>query len=202
MEKMKNSVIEAIKELERIYLDINNKSYNKQLDKSVRIMIQTKGRMKKCIGFHSPKRWFNEETKEHTSEITICAEDLIKYDAFEVMLHEVVHSFNFSRGISDCCTNQYHNHYFKDVAEKHGLKVERDKQYGFCYTSLNEEGEELKKNISPNYELFKTFRLKGAVQETYLKKFVCDCGMIIRVARVNDFSATCNNCGSQFKQAD
>jgi hypothetical protein len=199
---MENSIIPATKELERIYMTINKLSYDEKLDKNIRIVIQTKGRMKKCIGFHSPKRWLDEKTNEYISEITICAEDLIKHDVFEVMLHEIVHSFNFSRGISDCCTNQYHNHYFKDIAEKHGLKVERDKQYGFCYTSLNEEGENLKNAITPNYELFKTFRLKGNVQETYLKKFVCECGMIIRVARINTFSATCNNCHSEFKQED
>ena len=32
----------------------------------------------------------------------------------------------------------YHNKKFKEVAEKHGLTVEKDSKYGYCITKLNE----------------------------------------------------------------
>lgn len=198
--KMENSIIDATRELERWYHQINCSIYDNQMD-DIRIVIQTKGRIKKAIGFFSAKRW-KKENGDYISEITVCAEDLSSNDPFEVMLHEMVHAFNNQNGIVDCCSNGYHNKQFKNQAEKHGLNVEKSKTYGFCFTSLNDDGKKLRDEIKPKDELFKTFRIDGHCKQTYLRKFVCDCGMILRVARISEFSATCNNCKSEFKLVD
>lgn len=33
----------------------------------------------------------------------------------------------------------YHNKKFKEVAEQHGLTVDKDSKYGYCITKLNDE---------------------------------------------------------------
>jgi len=200
--KFKNSIVEITQELERWYHIINNELYSNQLDQNVRIMIQTKGRIKKAIGFFAPKRWRDDINNCFVSELTLCAEDLNRHNPVEIMLHEMVHNFNNQNGVKDCCSNQYHNRKFKEVAEGHGLEVKQDKTYGFCFTSLNDKGKEIEKNLSPNMELFQLHRMDGPKQYTYLRKFVCDCGMIVRVAKVNEFSATCDICHTKFRLAD
>lgn len=199
---MKNSIIKAIKELERCYQIFNRELFDNKLDKNIRITIQTKGRKKKVIGYHAPKRWQDTVSGNMITEITLCAEDLMDYDPMEVLIHESCHNYNYQRGINDCCTNQYHNKKFKQVAEEAGLIVKRDERYGWCWTSLGEKAIQVIDSISVKSELFKCFMLTTPSQTTYLKKFICDCGMIIRVARVDEFSATCNNCKSPFKLDD
>jgi hypothetical protein len=198
---MKNSITKAIKELEKLYVVINRELFNNKLDQNIRITIQTKGRAKKIIGYHSPKRW-KKEDGEMITEITICAEDLNSCDPAEVLIHEACHNYNFMRDIKDCCTNQYHNKKFKTVAEMAGLKVTRSRTYGWCFTDLGEKAQKVVNESGFNYEVFKSFRLTASPAPTYLRKFMCECGMIIRVARVDDFSATCNNCLTDFKIAD
>lgn len=196
---MKNSITKAIKELERCYQIFNERLFDGKLDSNIRITIQTKGRKKKVIGYHAPKRWHDKVNGQFITEITICAEDLMSYDPMEVLIHESVHNFNYQRGIKDCCTNQYHNKKFKQVAEQAGLTVRQDKTYGWCWTSLGEKAAQVIESIGVDLNLFKCFMLTVPAQTTYLKKFMCECGMIIRVAKVNEFSATCNNCESSFK---
>jgi hypothetical protein len=41
---------------------------------------------------------------------------------------------------------------------------------------------------------------RGAGSGSRMRKYVCDCGVIVRAARDN-LNATCNDCGSAFKQA-
>jgi hypothetical protein len=195
---MKNSITKAIKELERVYREVNKQLFNNELDKGIRIIIQTKGRKKKVLGYHSPRRW--KDGDNYISEITLSAEDLNKHDPFEILIHECVHNRNFMKGISDCCTNQYHNRKFKVIAEQAGLLVEQDSVYGWCHTRLGEKAKAMLDSVKPDYTLFRQFRLTAPVQNTHLKKFVCGCGMIIRVARVKEFDATCNNCGTNFMQ--
>jgi len=202
MEESKNSIMPAIKELERLYRLFNEKLFSGKLDKDIRILIQTRGRKKKVIGFHAPKRWKNTENGDYVTEITLCAEDLNKHDPCEVLIHECAHNFNFQRGIADCCSNRYHNKYFKQAAEDAGLIVEQDLMYGFCITSLGHRAQAVIDEAKPALGLFKTVRLDGFVAPTYLRKFMCTCGMIIRVARVSEFSATCNNCGTPFLLSD
>jgi hypothetical protein len=198
--KMKNSITKAIKELERLYEIINVELFDSQLDPNIRIIIQTKGRKKKVIGFHSPKRWKSGE--DFISEITLCAEDLNSSDPAEILIHECVHNYNYMRGISDCCTNQYHNKKFKVVAEQVGLIVERSKVYGWCYTKSGEKAKQVIINSAFNYDLFQDFRLVSTPSHTYQRLFMCSCGMKIRVARIDEFKATCDNCHTPFILAD
>ena len=52
----------------------------------------------------------------------------------------MVHLFNIMNGTQDCTSNgQYHNKFFKESAEQHGLMAEKSKRYGYAQTSLKPE---------------------------------------------------------------
>lgn len=199
---MEKSIVPAIQELEKAYSIFNDELFNGECDDNVKVVIQTKGRKKYIIGFHAPKRWYDENTDTYSAEISISAEDLAKHDPFHVLLHEMVHHWNFQNDINDASSNGYHNKKFKVVAERVGLEVERSKKYGWSKDSLTDRVKEIIERHYFNYELFKEFRIQGPPQKTYLRKFTCSCNFIVRVARHKDFSATCNLCGTNFVLAD
>lgn len=51
-------------------------------------------------------------------------------------VHEMVHMFNWQRGVIDCTSNQYHNQDFVAVATKCGLYVGKHGTRGWAITSL------------------------------------------------------------------
>lgn len=56
------------------------------------------------------------------------------------MLHEMTHYYCCVKGIKDTSNNGvYHNHRFKDIAEKHGLIIDRHNVYGWTITSPGDE---------------------------------------------------------------
>ena len=57
------------------------------------------------------------------------------------LLHEMCHMYNDTiLKVQDCSNNaMYHNKYFKQAAEEHGLNVEKVPRYGWTLTSLNDD---------------------------------------------------------------
>ena len=56
------------------------------------------------------------------------------------ILHEMVHLYNIQHDIQDCSRGgTYHNKKFKAEAEKHMLRIEKDKRYGWTITHPTKE---------------------------------------------------------------
>jgi hypothetical protein len=101
-------------------------------------------------------------------EINIIPERLARPvdEILETLIHEVAHLSNFVKGVKDVSGNQFHNKKFKTEAEFLGLKVaEKDKKYGFGFTSLDIEGQaivdEIKKLTDFDSNAFNWKRIEG-----------------------------------------
>ena len=57
------------------------------------------------------------------------------HDLLGVLLHELIHIFNFQRGVVDVTINQYHNKQFLTTANQVGLVVIKHKTQGWGLTS-------------------------------------------------------------------
>lgn len=71
-------------------------------------------------------------------ESIIVGGDILKLEFEEipvVLLHEMIHVYNFQRKIIDVTTNQYHNKHFLQVALEVGLVVIKHKTQGWALTS-------------------------------------------------------------------
>ena len=77
-----------------------------------------------------------------THEINIGAGTLSRpiEEVVATLLHEMVHYYNYNRGVQDCSRgNSYHNRRFKEACEARGLLVAHSDKYGWCGTSPSEE---------------------------------------------------------------
>jgi hypothetical protein len=196
------SITPAIKELERCARAFNKHLFNNELDKNIRILIQTQGRKRLTLGYHSKNRWKDSDGEKFT-EITICAEHLLAMNPMDVLLHELCHNYASVKGIKDHSSNGYHNMRFKAIAEMAGLNVDSALDYkGWFDTSIGPKAQGVIDSVKPKMDLFKEVRLESPKAKTYARKFQCPCGMNIRVARHKEFSATCDICNGKFILAD
>jgi len=88
----------------------------------------------------NPNTWVS--VTGNSNEINIGAGTLSRpiENVAATLLHEMVHYYNYGKGIQDCSRgNTYHNKRFKAAAESHGLHVEHDSLYGWTITSPNDE---------------------------------------------------------------
>lgn len=75
---------------------------------------------------------------EGTKEINIGAGTLDRpiEEIISTLVHEMVHYLNCLRNIQDCSRGgTYHNRFFKEAAEAHGLHVAKSEKYGWSITS-------------------------------------------------------------------
>jgi DNA-directed RNA polymerase subunit RPC12/RpoP len=149
-------------------------------------------------------------------EINICAEYLTRPPELVIatLMHEMCHLLNIQRGIQDTSRKgAYHNQHFKDVAETHGLIVEKSNLHGYCITKPTPEFTELVKNKCRagcfKLERAKTYRdgtLKitktgAGGKETTIsrtkqssRRYVCtECGTIVRATKA--VNIVCGDCG-------
>lgn len=193
---MNNSLIPAIKELERVY-DLVAEHYKFVAPRPI-ITIQTKGRSK-CCGWHWKEKW--ADGKISLSEINICAE-VINEHAVQTLIHEMCHHHNAVEGIIDCnSASQYHNKRFKERAEMYGLNCEKAGRFGWAMTTLGEELKKFLTEIKVNNEVFNLIRkeTERTVAPTKMKKWSCGCTNL-RVAV--ELNATCNSCNKKFEKQE
>ena len=103
----------------------------------------------KAYGHFSTKEDAWISTKGTTHEINLGAGTLSRpiEEVCATLLHEMVHYFNYVRGIQDCSRGgTYHNRRFKTSAEAHGLLIDFDEKYGWIAESdYNEQGKEYRR---------------------------------------------------------
>lgn len=201
-----------IKILEKTFDKINSELYHNELKKPI-ITVQT-GRRTVLGWCSASERWINEKKKVY--EINIVAENLnrTKEGIIETLLHEVVHLYNSQHGVDDCNSQQYHNKHFKEVAEAHGLNVEKMKNRGFAYTTLNEVGKKFADSLNFNFdavrmscEPLETGTQNGkdplkipSIKRTYDKPVTYECPVCGRRVRFHNYKLNiiCGDCGEKF----
>ncbi len=197
------SIIPAIKELERYFVIFNKALYEGKLPVPV-ITIQTAGRKVNNLGWFRAVSW--RKNKASLPEINISAENLDRpvEMILETLIHEMVHFDNFVNEILDCSPGGYHNKKFKEGCDKVGLLCVKQKGRGLAGTALSPALEKLIKDHKPDAKPFQTIRLFTLPEDkkpgSRLKKWACDC-TIIRCS-VDTLDADCNLCGMHFEQAD
>jgi hypothetical protein len=152
--------------------------------------------------------WESEGVK--FNEIALNAESfsLGAHHVLDSLLHEVAHSINYSKGIKDCSSNQYHNAHFARVAQSLGLETSEIKGKGHAATKLSDEAV-LRWSIPLAIieQALKITALKGGADKpkgrnTNLLKAVCSCGQSVRASKsVLDSGVCCYTCGMQFLPA-
>jgi|GEM_PF-2196538 len=125
----------AVDLLDSAFTFFNTQLFNNSISVRPVITIQSKGR-KNAYGWFWAGKWKNGI--DNRCEINISAEELARTatSIFETLIHEMVHQFNWQRGIFDCTANQYHNKRFRLGCEEAGLNCEKLRNYGWAKTSL------------------------------------------------------------------
>ena len=94
-----------------------------------------------------PNTWISSDGNSH--EINISASNLGR-DISAVcttLVHEMCHYLAFLTGVKDTSNRGvYHNHNFKDIAQAHGLIVEKSQKYGYSHTFPGDEIKEFCKS--------------------------------------------------------
>lgn len=194
------SLHEVLQQIESLFSKFNHTFYNDELQKPViTISPDSTG---KALGWCTMWRaWKTSEMKENEGfyEINICAEYLNRSleEISATLLHEMVHLYCLQHDIKDTSRGtMYHNKKFKQVAEEHGLIIEKHEKYGWTKTSLNDIAKEMLSNME-NIE-FVIFRTKitkpeKASKKSSSRKYVCPtCGVSVRATK--EVRIMCQDC--------
>ena len=151
-----------------------------------------------------------------THEINIGAGTLSRHieNVVATLLHEMVHYYNYEKGIKDCSRgNTYHNKYFKQAAEKRGLIVQYSEKYGWSHTTPSEELINfvidndltdilINRNEQPTYQIGGAFGKteggipKGLHKPSSTRKYICtSCGISVRATK--NVRIGCIDCGKE-----
>ena len=200
---MKNIEI-AIKELYRLFEELNKKIYKNELPEPA-ILIQNQGKHKGTLGWCTTKEiWADKENTIKKYEITMCAEYLNRniHEIAGTMLHEMVHLDNIRDGVKDCTrAGKYHNKKFKAAAEAAGLIVELSDLYGWSQTKLSPDLIQWIKTLNINlngFKLARSFELaKKGTKKSSTRKYQCPyCENTVRATK--DVNIICKDCGCEY----
>lgn len=125
--------------LEKLFDLLNEDFFDGELAKPVITLIPSS----RSYGHYSVNEiWSVKGETVNRHEINIATGTLSRPIEYTVttLLHECCHLWNNeNRNISDCSRGgTYHNRFFKEAAESHGLVVEKDEKYGYCITKPSE----------------------------------------------------------------
>lgn len=190
------SLKDVIGTLEKLFDKFNDDIYQGELEKPI-ISVSPDTTSGAYGWVTSWKAWDNYGQGRY--EINLCAEHLNRpfAEICVTLLHEMVHLYNLQHEIKDTSRGgKYHNMKFKKEAEKRLLNVDKDSKYGFCHTSLNEDGvayiESLDAVNFPLYRIPPTKVASGS-RKSSSRKYVCPtCGLSIRATK--DVNIMCGDC--------
>jgi len=111
------------------------------------------------------------------------------------MLHDMCHLYAYQHNIKDCSRGDtYHNRFFKQIAEAHGLTVKASKKYGCGETSLTPAAREMIKKFLSNFTFFKrNENAKTGSESQSTRKYICPkCRQSVRATK--DVNILCGIC--------
>lgn len=206
--------------LEKMFRTINWDSFGGVLEEPIITIQTTPG----AYGHVTvAKTWRKGQEMRH--ELNIAADWLDRpiEQVVATMIHEMVHLYNIQQGIQDCSRGgTYHNKKFRDEAERHMIRVDKDDRYGWTITSPTDELlEYILKQGWEEFEMSRGFHFgiggiggdkdgdsvpKGTrggeakPKGSNSRKYVCPgCGAIVRATR--DLEIVCKPCGLDFELA-
>jgi len=192
-----NSFIPALKESEKFIKFLIDK-FKLNIPNDYVLTINKTG--KNTIGYFMPKEHQEHfiNTTKTLNNINLNTLYLKEHSPYECLAHELAHFINYTKGIKDCSSNQYHNKHFKAQAENLLLSVEKTKK-GFNTTKETEKFKEMLKEFNPNKEVFDICQNKADKKKvgSRLKLYMCPCGVKVRVAS-EDFKGLCLLCNEEF----
>jgi hypothetical protein len=184
-------------------------------------VITIQGGHRLALGWFAWSRWESRDGGVF-DEINFVPEHLGRdvFDIAETLLHELTHLANYSAGVKDCSSNQYHNGRFRDRALAVGLSCERLGKLGWAKTSLTPGLRDRIARLGPDASAFDLFRLPPApcrptridvtggeggggvtvqTRKKKLSKWSCagECAGLW-VASGTELRAECLICGSEF----
>jgi len=202
MQEISNSIQPSIAEAERFILFLNNK-FGLNLPNNLIVTIE--GISHKTMGYYMAQNKIKGYTNTQQDLNTITLNSIhLKNDAYGTIAHEVAHFYNNANKIKDCTTNQYHNKYFMQVAQRLLLEVKKGVR-GFAYTEPTPQFLTMLNNeFIPNTQAFH-------IAQYYTEKnkkpsrnllYMCACGCKIRTAKNEEkpLKAVCSYCGQEFTQ--
>ena len=204
------------KEIDRAFAVFNTMLFDKTLQKPEFVF-----QPKKKVVFR-----FDPETYQ-----LIVGGDLVRVDCNALLLHllhEMVHISNYTNGVIDCRSNQYHNKEFMLAAVKVGLTCIRHRNYGWVTSVTTSGGDSIipeESLIERRVEAFEKIKLDKVVlrqakiefgslakrnrQSIYFLKYECNCPPphnSIRSGRRPDgdhpLNIVCQDCKSSFECVD
>lgn len=194
----------VIQKLEDLFEQFNKRFYEGQLEKAIITVSpdESKSAFGWCTSWRAWKKSDDDETGYY--EINICAEHLARpfSEICVTLLHEMVHLWNLQNEIKDTSRNgYYHNKNFKNVAEEHGLSIEKHVKCGWTLSSLNNEAKAFIENM--NEQGFAIYRSKipkiNKQKKPSSRKYVCPCcGLIIRATK--EVRVVCADCDIEFEE--
>ena len=196
--------------LEGLFDAFNRQIFGGRIPKAV-ITIQRDGGLK-AKGYFTPwDAWNENDGDAKACEIAITGETLNRtpLDIACTMLHEMVHAWNYGRGIKDCTRKgTFHNKKFAEAATFAGLTVVTDKRYGHVTTGFEDGSTALKLAIEWDKEVkeagtFEKFRFeppKAKVTKKAQKsfKYACPCCETVITAKSEKLHVHCMDCDMDF----
>lgn len=200
------TISQATKFLEDAFDALNKEYFEGALTRPI-ITIQTSPR---AYGhFTSSEVWKDGQRKRTFHEINISAEALDRpvSNTVATLVHEMVHYYCNENGIQDTSRgNTYHNHRFKEEAEKRGLIIDYDPKIGY---SITQPSPVLKRFCAAQHWRNKlTIARSGGIggkdpkpkAPSSTRKYLCpDCGLSIRATK--DVDVICADCGVHLVKA-
>lgn len=194
----------VLEELESLFSIFNARFFESKLDKPVITVSpdHTRGSYGWCTSW---KAWEDSKNSGYY-EINLCAEYLNRPfdETCGTLIHEMVHLQNLQDGVQDTSrSGLYHNKRFKEVAEAHGLVVEKGPKHGWHITTLNPEAVEFVQSLGKNGFALVRLRplgMKGSSKGgSSSRKYVCPCcGAIIRATK--EVRVICADCDCEFQE--
>ena len=147
MAKQLNNVQRVQQYLKKIFRLLNEQIFDNELE-DVQIVLSNSSR---CYGYYTLNKstWIGNSCGQefHHHEIGISAQYLSSMGTegrditslVSTMVHECCHHYAYLKGIQDVSRSGYwHNKRFKQIAEQHGLIVEKHPKVGYGVTSCSE----------------------------------------------------------------
>lgn len=174
-------------QLASAFANLNTRFFHGEL-KMPHIIAQARGKAKRDCWSSEEPVWFKNNPSSPGEEaglyeFVIC-EDMLSKSPEELsmaMLAEMVHMHNRINSISDSTRGgNYNNERYKEEAEKRGLVVEKNPQYGYVATGLTEEAAEYIHGLNIQFDYCRKPRpAKAPPAHSHKEKHCPNCGALL-----------------------
>jgi len=197
--------IEHINALNMLWTYLNEMFFDSALSKNTVVTIQRVRATSRVTGWFVPYDiWACDNAR--ATEINMSANFLYRtpLEKAATFLHEMCHQYAHENNIKDTCRQgRYHNKRFKEIAEKHGLIVEKSENgRGFSVTKFSPTTISKIENVLLEMPLLKMTIPQREKKQSSTRKLVChSCYQTCRVTSER-FSIKCGFCDVEMKKAN